>query len=135
MHAFSMCFLMLGILVFGSAPVAGQEDTKGSAAPAKTDKGKEGETKKHRGKFTISKETTYVTGLLDKDGYPDYTAALNEKLGKGVTPQNNANVLIWKALGPHPEKKPVAREFFEQMGMEVPNEQGDYFIELAEGVR
>ena len=54
-------------------------------------------------KLPLGKDTTYVTGPLDKDGYVDYAAALNERLGKGVTPANNANVLLWKALGPHPE--------------------------------
>ena len=48
-------------------------------------------------KFPLGKETTYVIGPLDKDGYVEYAAALNERFGKGVTPQNNANVLIWKA--------------------------------------
>src|SRR5262245_33592389 len=55
-----------------------------------------------KGKFTISKETTYVTGPLDKDGYIDYAAALNERLGQGVTPENNANVLLWRAMGLQP---------------------------------
>ena len=48
-------------------------------------------------KFPLGRETTFVTGPLDKDGYVDYAAALNERLGKGVTPDKNANVLIWKA--------------------------------------
>jgi len=56
-------------------------------------------TRSAKGKFTISKETTFVTGPVDKDGYIDYTAALNERLRQGMTPENNANVLIWKALG------------------------------------
>src|SRR5258708_3874889 len=42
----------------------------------------------HRaGKFTIGKETTYFEGPVDKDGYIDYVAALNERLRKGVTPE------------------------------------------------
>jgi hypothetical protein len=53
--------------------------------------------------FTVSTETTYVTGPLDKYGYVDYVTALNERLSKGVRPENNANVLIWQALGPRPE--------------------------------
>src|SRR5690349_19780241 len=56
--------------------------------------------KKGRGKFTISKETTYVTEPVGKDGYPDYARALNRRLRQGVTPENNANVLLWKAIGP-----------------------------------
>jgi hypothetical protein len=34
------------------------------------------EPKKDKPKFTISKETTFVTGPLDNDGYIDYPAAL-----------------------------------------------------------
>ena len=33
-------------------------------------------------------------GPLDKDGYVDFEAALNERLGKGVPPEKNANVSI-----------------------------------------
>ena len=60
--------------------------------------------KKTKGKFTIGKDTTYVTGPVDKQGYIDYQSALNERLSKGVTPESNANVLFWRALGPHPER-------------------------------
>src|SRR5260221_8028407 len=83
---------------------------------------------KPKGKFTISKETTYVLGPLDADGYIDYAAALNERLGKGVTPENNANMLLWQAIGPQPEGKPVPAEFFRLMGMPPPPEQGEYFV-------
>ena len=36
-------------------------------------------------RFTISKETTYVTGPVDADGYVDCTMALNERLREGVS--------------------------------------------------
>ena len=41
-------------------------------------------------KFPLGKDTTYVTGPLDKDGYIDYEAALNDLLGKDITPEKNA---------------------------------------------
>src|SRR4051812_37602070 len=66
---------------------------------------------KRKPKFTIGKETTYVTGPVDADGYIDYAAALNERLGKGIKPADNANVLLWKAIGPQPEGKMPA-EFY-----------------------
>ena len=94
----------------------------GRAAP---DKGE----KKWQPKFTIGKETTYVTGPLRKDGTIDYAAALNEWLSKGVTPENNANVLFWKAFGPHPEGPTIPAEFFKLLGYQPP-ERGDYFISL-----
>jgi hypothetical protein len=83
-------------------------------------------------KLPLGKETTYITEPLDKDGYLDYEAALNDRLGKGITPEKNANVLIWKALGPRPEGgKGMPAEFFKQLGMEEPPENGDYFIDLG----
>ena len=51
----------------------------------------------------IGKDTTYVTGPIDKDGYIDYEAALNERLGKGITAETNCNALLFKAIGPRPE--------------------------------
>src|SRR5262249_668901 len=44
---------------------------------------------------------------------------------------NNANVLLWKALGPHPEGATMPAEFFKLMGIEAPPEKGDYFIDLS----
>jgi hypothetical protein len=80
-------------------------------------------------KFPLGKETTHVTGPLDKDGYIDYTAALNERLGKGVTPEKNAVALLWKALGPNPDtKKEVPDEYFKLLGIEKPPKEGDYFV-------
>src|SRR6266852_4048167 len=133
-------FLVVGLFAaaFSSAPrlwikaqsAAPQDESKPKPAPAKEDKPKESDAKKHRGKFTISKETTYVTGPLDKDGYIDYAAALNERLSKGVTPENNANVLIWKAIGPRPEGPLMPTKLFQLMSMEALPEKGQCFIDL-----
>jgi hypothetical protein len=89
-------------------------------------------TKKPKPRFTISKETTYVTGPVDKDGYIDYAAALNERLSKGVTPENNANVLIWQALGPRPDNVVMPPEFFKWMGIESPPDKGQSFLGFSE---
>ncbi len=77
---------------------------------------------------TISKETTYITEPLRKDGYPDYIAALNQRASEGVTPENNAAVLFWTAVGPT-ELRPEEREkFFKMLGIPALPEQGEYFI-------
>src|SRR5579871_3518571 len=84
-------------------------------------------------KFPLGKDTTYVTGPLDKEGYINYVSALNEILGKGIKPENNADVLIWMALGPAPEhgaKMPA--EYFKLLGMDEPPTTGDYFISLSD---
>lgn len=61
--------------------------------------------------FIISKETTYVTGPVRKDGTIDYVAAINEHLSQGVTKDNNAAIPMLEAImqiaeeqGPHYEK-------------------------------
>jgi hypothetical protein len=77
--------------------------------------------------FTIGPDTTYVTGPLDKHGYIDYVTALNERLRGDITPETNANVLIWQALGPHPEGATMPPEYFQWLGYEPP-EQGEYFV-------
>src|SRR5215831_96631 len=89
------------------------------------------EPKKPAPKLPLGRETTYVTGPLDNDGYVDYEAALNERLGKGITPETNANVLLWRALGPQPESRKMPDEFFKLLGIEAPPAKGDYFVDLS----
>jgi hypothetical protein len=87
-------------------------------------------------KFPLGKETTYLTGPLDKDGYVDYEAAMNDRLGKGVTPERNAFALLWKAFGPrHGGDPPRPAEFYKRLGIEEPPKEGDYFIELDVYIR
>jgi hypothetical protein len=111
MNTLGACFLALGSLVALGGNSEGQ--------------------KKPKAKFTVSKETTYATGPLTKDRYINYPAALNKRLSEGVTPANNANVLLWKAFGPHPEGTKMPPQFFKWLGIEAPPERGDYFVPLS----
>jgi hypothetical protein len=87
-------------------------------------------------KFPVGRETTYFEGPLDKDGFIDYQTALSERLGKGITPETNANVLLWKALGPRPEGgRGMPAEFFKHLGIPEPPEKGDYLVGLNAYVR
>ena len=79
-------------------------------------------------KLPIGKDTTRVTGPIDKHGYIDYEAALNDILGKGVTAENNANVLLWKAFGPKPEGGNMPEEYFKRLGIPEPPADGEYFV-------
>ena len=65
----------------------------------------------------ISKETTYITEPLDELGYPDYAAALNERMSKGITPENNAAVLLMQAVGPSEIPADQRDMFFRMLGM------------------
>ena len=90
---------------------------------------------KRRVLVTISKETTYILGPLRPDGYPDYVAALNVYASKGVTPENNAAVLLWQAFGPKPIDEKARDRFFKKLGIPPLPETGDYFIPFHEYAR
>jgi len=51
-------------------------------------------------KIVISPQTTYITAPLRANGMPDYAQWLLENQRKGVTPENNAAVLMWQAVRP-----------------------------------
>ena len=78
--------------------------------------------------YTVSPGTTYVTEPLDARGFVDFQAAVNDRLAQGVTPETNANVLIWQALGPHPEGGTMPPEYFRRLGAPQPPEAGEYFV-------
>ena len=83
-------------------------------------------------RVTISKETTYITEPLRPDGYPDYLAALNQRLSQGVTPENNAAVLFWRAMGPKPIPEKIRQEYVRRLGLPPLPEQGAYFQPFEE---
>jgi hypothetical protein len=80
--------------------------------------------------FMISKETTYITEPLRKDGFVDYVAALNQRFSQGVTPENNAAVLFWKAVGPETILPVYRDKYFQLLGVPPLPEKGDYFVDL-----
>lgn len=109
--------LIAGVLIFlGSVTVAF----------AQTD------SAKPQAKITISKETTYITGPLTRDGYVDYIAALNQQLSKGVTVENNVVVPLWQVFGPGEILKEWRKQYFQMLGLAELPEEGDYFEPLAE---
>jgi hypothetical protein len=112
-------FVFVGVVCLTSPAALGQQEKAKDKKEAVQNKRKLG--------FTVGKETTYVTGPLNKDGFIDYEAALNERLRQGVTPENNANVLLFKAFGPHPDGSKIPDEFFKWMKIPAPPEKGDYF--------
>ena len=68
-----------------------------------------GPSNRNFGGRSRSPETTRLVGPLRPDGSVNFLAALREMTGRGVTPQNNAVVLLLQALGPKPIE-PEVRE-------------------------
>jgi RNA polymerase sigma factor (sigma-70 family) len=120
-----------GIIYRGQAATPTEQPTiaaSGGAAPKPEPSKAIPREGKRAPKFTLGKATTYVTGPLNDDGYIDYETALNERLVKGITPENNANVLLWQAIRPHPLGMTMPAEYFRWLKMPEPAERGDYFI-------
>ncbi len=117
---------LLAILLAALAGCGGGQPTSGSDHPDGKSNVESGA--KPRVLVTISKETTYITEPLRADGYPDYAAAWNRRMSQGVTPENNAAVLFWKAVGPGEIPKGGRDEFFRMLGIPSLPEEGDYFV-------
>lgn len=81
-------------------------------------------------RIIVGPETTYLSEPLDEDGNVDYLAAINQRAAEGVTPENNAAVLYWRALGPRPINREHRTEFFRQLGMKPLPVEGEYFESL-----
>lgn len=128
-------FTLLAMSSFLAAP---PEPATAPATPVfmqESEPKKDDAPKKRKPNFTIGKDTTYVEGPVGKDGYIDYEAALNERMKKGATPENNSNVLLWKAMGPAPEGAAMPAEFYRWLGIEEPPEQGDYLVGMEKYIR
>jgi hypothetical protein len=79
----------------------------------------------------FSRATTYIEEPLRADGYPDYVEAINSRLSEGVTPVNNAAVLLLRAMGPEDIPADVSQEFFKRLGIAPLSPTGDYFEEWS----
>ena len=86
-------------------------------------------------KITISKETTWVTEPLRADGTVRYLEAINRMLCEDVTPENNACVMLYQAMGPSPEGRRQPDVFFRRMGIEPLPDEGPYFEYLGKWAR
>ncbi|MHC4563310.1 MAG: hypothetical protein ACYS8X_11115 [Planctomycetota bacterium] len=67
--------------------------------------------------ITISPETTYITEPLNPDGTVNYFQALVDRASEGVTPDNNAAVLLVRAVGPAIFEEEVRAESLKQLGL------------------
>lgn len=79
-------------------------------------------------KITISRETTWATEPLRLNGDVDYFAYFNRRAARGVTPENNAVVILARALGPAPENgRGFSDRYYELLGIEPLPKAGPYF--------
>ncbi len=88
-----------------------------------------------RPRFPLSRVTTFVTGPLTHEGYVDYAAALIAIRTKGLKPEDNAAVILWRVMGPKPEGSLVSEPHFTAIGMKRPPEAGPYLLGLTQYIK
>ena len=69
--------------------------------------------------FTVSEETTILTGPLLKDGRPDYWGVYNRQHRKGVTPKKNGYAQLLLTLGRRedPERDAYYASLYKELGL------------------
>src|SRR5262249_37221929 len=90
---------------------------------------------KKQTKITIGKSTTDITQPLDAEGYPDYVAAINERMSEGVTAENNAAVLLVQAMGPGSYPSAADKEALKRLGLGDLPEKGSYIVSQDEIIK
>lgn len=100
-HIAAIAVLLTVLAASGASAPADKPASRPVTRPAGGDEAAEPATKpvKTKAGITLSRETTYITGPLNDDGTVNYVEYLNNKYSKGVTPENNAAVLMLEAIG------------------------------------
>lgn len=80
----------------------------------------------------ISRETTYFTKPRMADGRVDYAAAINRINSRGVTPEDNASILMLQAFGPELLDLQWRDEYYQRVGMEPLAPDGQWFVDIRE---
>ncbi|MEM8864857.1 MAG: hypothetical protein AAGF31_04855 [Planctomycetota bacterium] len=71
----------------------------------------------------VGKQTTVISSPLTEEGLPDYEAYLLERNAEGVTPENNAAVLLTRALWPSEIEPADQQPILDALGIrETPSE-------------
>lgn len=86
-------------------------------------------------RITISRETTYLTGPLDAEGFVDYVRALNELNAKRVTVEENAVPLLCEAWGRPSGIPEFNQKFFALLGTSAPPADRYLIVEADQRVR
>lgn len=78
----------------------------------------------------VSPETTYFIEPRMADGRVDYAAAINRITSEGVTPENNASILMLHAFGPELLDPQWRAEYYQHVGMEPLAAEGQWFVDI-----
>lgn len=104
-----LAFFVAALSFVGTALLS-DENTNAVEPPRK----KVGKTSAHG--IRVSRETTFITGPLRKNGTVDYAAALNRLAGKGVNSSNNAATLLFPLVSKKRLRNPQRNALLKRTG-------------------
>ena len=81
------------------------------------------EDAKKQASITISPATTYITKPLTKEGYINYLDALNKHYKRGVTPENNAAVILVQVLGLQNFSDTALQKYCQRLQIPIPKKK------------
>ena len=82
--------------------------------------------------FTISPDTTVISGPVNPDGTINYTQYLADHFSDGVTPDNNGAVQLVRAFGPELFKEEIRAASLSQLGLTEDELPGPFFTSLQD---
>ena len=77
----------------------------------------------------ISPQTTRITEPLDERGFVDYVQAVNQRASRGVTTENNFEVVLRRVMGPEEIGEEMRKEYYQRLGIAI--SRATFFISYS----
>jgi hypothetical protein len=123
--ACALALVLFAVIEPGPAAKADQSTPQGDQSSKPAEPGP-----KRIPPITLSKKTTVLMAPLDVEGNVDYLAALNDRVSQGVTPENNAAVLLVRAWGAKEFEPRERLRFYRLLGIEPPPDGARFLSEF-----
>jgi len=128
----NLCLFALALWAACASWSSAQDTRPGTPATAKSAAKKSPSQSTQKPPIVIGPDTTRISGPLRPDGYPDYFAALDHQVRRGVSSADNAAVLLIQAFGLDLIPPEVSADYFNSLGIKPLPPVGDYFVRHEE---
>ena len=88
------------------------------------------DTPKKQTVLRISPQTTRITEPLDERGFVDYVKAVDQMASRGVTTENNFEVVLRRVLGPEEIPEVMRKEYYQRLGIAI--SRANFFISYSD---
>jgi hypothetical protein len=124
----NLCVLAFALTAATARWSFAQDTRPGAPTTAKSAAKKSASQSSQKPPLVIGPDTTRISGPLRTDGYPDYFAALDNHVRRGVSSADNAAVLLIQAFGLDLIPPEISADYFASLGIKPLPPAGDYFV-------